>query len=70
MNLPLDIETDSYDAVICSGSFSYCHIIATAFDELVRITKPGGFICFLTNTEKPSFSQKLGFLFDMDIEVL
>ena len=46
MNLPLDIKTDSYDAVVCSGSFSYCHIKATAFDELVRITKPGGFICF------------------------
>lgn len=46
MNLPLDIETGCYDAVVCSGSFSYCHINATAFDELVRITKPGGFICF------------------------
>ena len=46
MNLPLDIETDCYDAVVCSGSFSYGHINATAFDELVRITKPGGFICF------------------------
>lgn len=46
MNLPLDIETDCYDAVVCAGSFSYSHINATAFDELVRITKPGGFICF------------------------
>lgn len=46
MNQPLAIESDCYDAVICVGSFSYCHVQATALDELVRITKPGGFICF------------------------
>lgn len=46
MNRPLDFESDSYDAVVCAGSFSYCHVQATALDELVRITKPGGFICF------------------------
>ena len=46
MNRPLDIETDCYDAVVCSGSFSYGHVEPKALNELVRITKPGGFVCF------------------------
>lgn len=46
MNQPLDIQTDRYDAVVCCGSFSYGHINAGAFDELVRITRPGGIVCF------------------------
>lgn len=46
MNEPLGIETDHYDAVVCCGSLSYGHIKATVFDELVRITRPGGKICF------------------------
>lgn len=46
LSKPLDIETDCYDAVVCTGTFTYGHVNATAFDELVRITKPGGVICF------------------------
>jgi predicted TPR repeat methyltransferase len=43
---PLDIPDDSYDAVVCTGTFTYGHVKAHAFDELVRITRPGGIICF------------------------
>jgi predicted TPR repeat methyltransferase len=43
---PLDIETNCYDAIVCTGTFTYGHVKASAFDELVRITKPGGIICF------------------------
>jgi len=46
MNRPLDIKNDCYDAVVCSGSFSYGHVEPTALNELVRITKPGGYVCF------------------------
>lgn len=46
LSKPLDIETDRYDAVVCTGTFTYGHVKASAFDELVRITKPGGIICF------------------------
>ena len=36
MNRPLDIETDCYDAVVCSGSFSYGHVEPKALNELVH----------------------------------
>ena len=38
--------TDSFDAVISVGVFTTGHAPAHSFDELVRITKPGGFIVF------------------------
>lgn len=43
---PLDIADDSYEAVVCTGTFTYGHVKAHAFDELIRITRPGGIICF------------------------
>lgn len=43
---PLEMQDNSYDAVVCTGTFTYGHVKANAFDELIRITKPGGFICF------------------------
>ena len=46
LSKPLDIETDSYDAIVCTGTFTYGHVEASAFNELVRITKPDGIICF------------------------
>lgn len=46
LSKPLDIETDRYDAVVCTGTFTYGHVKASAFDELVRITRPQGIICF------------------------
>ncbi len=46
LSKPLDIESDCYDAVVCTGTFTYGHVKDTAFDELIRITKPGGIICF------------------------
>lgn len=46
MSRPLALDDDSYDAVVCSGTFTYGHVKADAFDELVRVTRPGGVICF------------------------
>jgi predicted TPR repeat methyltransferase len=46
LSKPLDIDVDCYDAVVCTGTFTYGHVKAEAFDELVRITKPEGIICF------------------------
>lgn len=46
LSKPLDIEDNKYDAVVCTGTFTYGHVDANAFDELIRITKPGGAICF------------------------
>lgn len=46
LSQPLDIPDNSYDAVVCAGTFTYAHVTASAFSELIRITKPGGTICF------------------------
>lgn len=43
---PLDIADNRYDAVVCTGTFTYGHVKAHAFDELIRVTRPGGIICF------------------------
>ncbi|NEP78534.1 MAG: class I SAM-dependent methyltransferase [Okeania sp. SIO3B3] len=45
----LDFPTNFFDAIICVGVFTYSHAPNSAFDELIRITKPGGYIIF---TEK------------------
>ncbi|WP_027183253.1 class I SAM-dependent DNA methyltransferase [Desulfovibrio inopinatus] len=42
----LDMENDRYDAIVCVGTFTYGHVGPDAFDELVRVTKPGGILCF------------------------
>ncbi len=42
----LGFETASFDAVISVGVFTTGHAPAHAFDELARITKPGGIIVF------------------------
>jgi predicted TPR repeat methyltransferase len=40
----LGYSTEIYDAVVSMGTFTVGHAPASGFDELVRITKPGGFI--------------------------
>ena len=42
----LDYQTDEFDAVISVGVFTQGHASANSFDELARITKPGGLIVF------------------------
>ena len=46
LSQPLSIPDKTYDAVICAGTFTYAHVTSEAFAELIRITKPGGIICF------------------------
>ena len=48
----LDFSTNFFDAVISVGVFTYNHAPSHAFDELIRITKPGGYIIF---TMRPDF---------------
>lgn len=43
---PLDFKSASMDAIISCGTFTLGHAPASAFDELVRITKPGGILIF------------------------
>jgi len=47
----LSIETASYDAIIAKGVMGPGHAPAKSFYELVRITKPGGYIAFTIRTD-------------------
>ncbi len=42
MTRPLSYDSNSYDAVVCVGAFTHAHVGPKGFDELVRITRPGG----------------------------
>ncbi len=46
MNNPLNVPDNTYDAAICVGTFTYAHVGPQAFAELVRVTKPEGYVCF------------------------
>jgi predicted TPR repeat methyltransferase len=46
---PLAVADDIYDASLCVGVFTHGHLGPEGFDELIRITKPGGLICFTVN---------------------
>lgn len=47
----LDFATDAFDAAISVGVFTLGHAPASSFDELARITKPGGHIAFSLRTD-------------------
>ena len=54
----LFMPSSSFDAVACIGVFVRGHAPANAFDEMLRVTKPGGFLIF---TLRPEFYQGTGF---------
>jgi len=62
LNKPLKFNTNMYDVVTCVGTFTYGHVKSHALDELIRITKNRGFICFTINEgiyEKYGFDRKI-----------
>ena len=62
LNKPLKFKTNMYDVVMCVGTFTYGHVKPQALDELIRITKNMGLICFTINEgiyEKYSFDNKI-----------
>ena len=46
MGETLDFPTDSFGAVISIGVLTVGHAPASSLDELIRVTKPGGYIVF------------------------
>ena len=58
MGEPLGFATDSFDAVVSVGVLTVGHAPASSLDELVRITKPGGYIVF---TLRPDVYEDSGF---------
>lgn len=52
LGMPLDkYRKDTFDAVVLVGVFSYGQAPATALDEAVRLTRPGGLITFTMRTD-------------------
>jgi len=46
---PLPFDTETYDATLCVGVFTHEHLGPEGFEELLRVTKAGGLICFTVN---------------------
>lgn len=41
---PLALDDDRFAAVVAAGVFTVGHVGAEGFDELIRVTRPGGFL--------------------------
>ena len=67
LNKPLKFKDNMYDVLICVGTFTYGHVKPKALDELIRITKNRGLICFTINEgiyEEYGFDKKIKELSD------
>ena len=56
------IKNNFYDAVLCVGTFTFGHVKPPALDELIRIIKNKGLICFTVNEgiyEEYGFDKKI-----------
>ena len=49
LNKNLPINDNIYDVTFCVGVFTHGHVKSDRVSELIRITKPGGLICFTVN---------------------
>ena len=49
LNQEISIQDNSYDAVMCVGTFTFGHVKSHALNEFIRITKNKGLICFTIN---------------------
>lgn len=58
MGEPLGFDNDRYDAIIGVGVLTLGHAPANSLDELVRVTKQGGYIAF---TLRPDVYEQNGF---------
>ena len=59
---PLDFPDHAFAAVLCCGTITPKHAPAHSFDELVRVTKPGGLIVFSLRDDEgqePAYPDKL-----------
>ena len=67
LNKPIEVEDNFYGGVMCVGTFTFGHVKPNALDEFIRITKPGGLICFTINEgihEEYGFDKKIEILKD------
>lgn len=56
----LDYPDNAYDAVLSSGVFTPGHAPPDSFDEIIRIVKPAGLVCFTLRHDRtpPGFIEK------------
>jgi predicted TPR repeat methyltransferase len=57
----LDLPTDAFSAVVATGVFAAGHAPPESFDELIRVTRPGGHMIFSVRTdvyEEGGFKEK------------
>ena len=67
LNQSIKFEDNFYGGVMCVGTFTFGHVKSKALDEFIRITKPGGLICFTINEgihEEYGFDKKIDILKD------
>ena len=67
LNKSLKFKDNMYDVSMCVGTFTYGHVKPKALDELIRITRNGGLICFTINEgiyEEYGFDKKIKELSD------
>ena len=49
LNKVIQEKDNTFDAVMCVGTFTFGHVKPPALDEFIRITKNKGLICFTIN---------------------
>ncbi len=62
LNKKIHSEDNSYDAVMCVGTFTFGHVKPNTLEEFIRITKNNGLICFTINEgiyEEYGFDKKI-----------
>jgi len=70
LNLPINKKDNTFDAVMCVGTFTFGHVKPFALDEFIRITKNKGLICFTINEgiyEENKFDKKIKQLKDKNL---
>ena len=67
LNKTIPMDNNTYDAVMCVGTFTFAHVKPNALEEFIRITKNDGLICFTINEgiyEEYGFDKKIKELSD------
>ena len=62
LNKSIEEEDNTFDAIMCVGTFTFGHVKPPALDEFIRITKNKGLICFTINEgihEEYGFDKKI-----------
>jgi len=62
LNKTIKTESNTYDAIMCVGTFTFGHVKPHALDEFIRISKNKSLICFTINEgiyEEYGFDKKI-----------